>query len=106
MPFSLALTTELRAMPTRPTAESRCLEGNSRARTTACALLLSFCSTFAIAQPANAPKPLPPAAVQFFAAVRAHFAAWDRNHDGQLTREEIEIDMQDARITGEAAAAL
>ena len=29
-----------------------------------------------------------------------------RNRDGRLTREEIEIDMQDARITGSAAAAL
>jgi hypothetical protein len=49
---------------------------------------------------------LPPAAQKFFAAVRANFARWDLNHDGRLTREEIELDMQDARITGEAAAAL
>ena len=49
---------------------------------------------------------LPPVAQKFFAAVRANFAKWDLNHDGRLAREEIEIDMQDARITGEAAAAL
>ena len=49
---------------------------------------------------------LPPVAQKFFAAVRANFAQWDLNHDGRLTREEIEIDMQDARIKGEAAAAL
>jgi hypothetical protein len=49
---------------------------------------------------------LPPVAQKFFAAVRANFAQWDLNHDGRLTREEIELDMQDARITGEAAAAL
>jgi hypothetical protein len=49
---------------------------------------------------------LPPVAQRFFAAVRANFAQWDLNHDGRLTREEIEIDMQDARIKGEAAAAL
>jgi len=49
---------------------------------------------------------LPPVAKQFLAAVRANFSQWDRNHDGVLTREEIELDMQDARITGEAAAAL
>jgi len=49
---------------------------------------------------------LSPIAQKFFAAVRANFAQWDLNHDGRLTREEIEIAMQDARITGEAAAAL
>jgi hypothetical protein len=49
---------------------------------------------------------LPPAAQHFFAAVRANFAQWDLNHDGRLTREEIELDMQNPRITGEAAAAL
>jgi hypothetical protein len=45
-------------------------------------------------------------AKQFFAVVRANFKIFDRNHDGTLTREEIEIDMQDPRITGSAAAAL
>jgi len=49
---------------------------------------------------------MPPAAVHFFAAVRANFSQWDINHDGRLTREEIEVAMQDARVTGEAAAAL
>jgi hypothetical protein len=49
---------------------------------------------------------LPAAAQQFFAAVRESFAAWDLNRHGQLTREEIEIDLQNPRITGDAAAAL
>jgi hypothetical protein len=65
-------------------------------------------SAMAAAEPA---PPVPPAALssgaeQFFAAVRANFKVFDRNHDGRLTREEIEIDMQDPRITGSAAAAL
>jgi len=45
-------------------------------------------------------------AKQFFTAVRANFGGWDLNHDGRLTREEIELEMQDRRITGVAAAAL
>jgi hypothetical protein len=53
-----------------------------------------------------APAALSNGAEQFFATVRANFTAFDRNHDGRLTREEIEIDMQDRRITGSAAAAL
>jgi Calpain family cysteine protease len=59
-------------------------------------------------QPTPPPRvvALPPPAQQFFAAVRTNFAAWNLAHDGQLTRAEIEIDLQDARITGEAAAAL
>jgi hypothetical protein len=54
----------------------------------------------------QAPRALPPVAQKFLAAVRTNFAKWDLNHDGRLTREEIELDMQDAHITGEAAAAL
>jgi hypothetical protein len=49
---------------------------------------------------------LSPAAQHFLAAVRANFAQWDLDHDGVLTREEIETDMQNPRIVGEAAAAL
>ncbi len=49
---------------------------------------------------------LSPAAQRFLAAVRANFAQWDINHDGVLSREEIEIDMQNPRIVGDAAAAL
>jgi len=45
-------------------------------------------------------------ATEFFTAVRANFDGWDLNHDGRLTREEIELEMQDRRITGVAAAAL
>ncbi len=52
------------------------------------------------------PRTVPPVAQKFLAAVRANFAKWDLNHDGRLTRDEIEIDMQDAHISGEAAAAL
>ncbi len=62
----------------------------------------------AVAAAPEAPRltPLPPIAQKFFAAVRTNFSQWDLDHDGRLTREEIEIGMQDARITGEAAAAL
>jgi len=49
---------------------------------------------------------LRPVAQQFLATVRANFAQWDLNHDGRLTREEIELDMQNPRFTGDAAAAL
>ena len=45
-------------------------------------------------------------AQQFFATVRANFAQWDLNHDGTLTREEIELVMQNPRVVGDAAAAL
>ena len=38
--------------------------------------------------------------------MRANFAQWDLDHDGVLTRAEIETDMQNPRIVGEAAAAL
>jgi Calpain family cysteine protease len=67
---------------------------------------LSVGSTLAAAQSPSPQRPLPPGAQQFFAAVRGNFALWDRDHDGTLTREEIEIEMQDPRITGDAAAAL
>jgi hypothetical protein len=49
---------------------------------------------------------LSPVAQKFLGLVRANFGQWDLNHDGLLTREEIEIDMQNPRIVGEAAAAL
>jgi hypothetical protein len=49
---------------------------------------------------------LSPVAQKFLATVRANFGQWDLDHDGVLTREEIEIDMQNPRIVGEAAAAL
>ena len=57
----------------------------------------------AAAPQAAAPSPV---AQKFLATVRANFRQWDLNHDGVLTREEIEIDMQNPRIVGEAAAAL
>jgi hypothetical protein len=47
-----------------------------------------------------------PAARQFLAQVTNNFDAWDLDHDGRLTRAEIERDMQDATIKGDAAAAL
>ena len=49
---------------------------------------------------------LPPAAQKFLAIVRANFAQWDLDHDGVLTREEIEINMQNPRFVGDAAAVL
>ena len=42
----------------------------------------------------------------FLTAVRANFAAWDRNHDGSLDRQELEVASQDSRYIGDAAAAL
>jgi hypothetical protein len=57
-------------------------------------------------QPRAAPVALSPAAQRFLAIVRANFAQWDLDHDGVLTREEIEIDMQNPSIVGDAAAAL
>jgi hypothetical protein len=76
-----------------------------------CAALLCAAALWpaaAAAEPDAAPQraALSAPAKQFFAAVRANFARFDRDHDGTLTREEIEIEMQDPRITGEAAAAL
>ena len=53
-----------------------------------------------------AAHPLSPIAQQFFAAARADFAQWDLDHDGKLTREEIELAMQNPRFVGDAAAAL
>jgi calpain family cysteine protease len=61
----------------------------------------------ALAEPApQQPAALSAPAQQFLAAVRTNFAKWDRDHDGVLTREEIELDMQNPRIVGDAAAAL
>jgi len=61
-----------------------------------------------VATPSLPPHPaaLSPAVQQFFAAVQANFAGWNLSHDGELTSAEIEIDLQNARVTGEAAAAL
>jgi hypothetical protein len=42
----------------------------------------------------------------FLAIVRSNFAAWDTSHTGRLTLGEIETDMQDPDIRGDAAAAL
>jgi hypothetical protein len=47
-----------------------------------------------------------PNARQFLDIVRTNFRAWDADHTGRLTRAEIEIDMQDPMIKGDAAAAL
>jgi hypothetical protein len=73
-----------------------------------CCVLVAFFPAMSSAQSESPPRvvTLPAPAQQFFAAVRANFATWDLNHDGRLTREEIELDMQNARITGDAAAAL
>src|SRR5438270_10665505 len=68
----------------------------------------------AVAQSAPAPQvaapqqpaALSPVAQKFLALVRANFRQWDLNRDGVLTREEIELAMQNPRIVGEAAAAL
>jgi hypothetical protein len=97
-------------MAAMPTAKSRKIR--MFARTTGLGLALyaiaALSPSMLAAEPAAtpAPAPLSNAAAQFFATVRANFRAFDRNHDGMLTRDEIEIDMQDPRITGGAAAAL
>jgi hypothetical protein len=54
----------------------------------------------------TAALPLPPPARNFLAAVRANFATWDLDHDGVLTREEVELNMLNPLIKGDAAAAL
>jgi len=43
---------------------------------------------------------------QFLDVVRANFTAWDFEHKGQLTKAEIEKDMQNPAFKGDAAAAL
>jgi hypothetical protein len=43
---------------------------------------------------------------QFLELVKASFAQWDTDHDGRLSRVEIETDMQDPKIKGDSAAAL
>src|ERR1700733_1921587 len=60
----------------------------------------------ALSQTPAAPRALSPAAQHFLAAVRANFAQWDLNHDGVLTRDEIDLDLQNPHIVDEAAAAL
>src|SRR6516225_11904841 len=69
------------------------------------ALALVVAPAIAVAQTAPAPQvaasqpaALSPVAQKFLTLVRANFRAWDLNHDGVLTREEIEIDMQNPRI--------
>jgi hypothetical protein len=95
-------------MPTPMPSKARSL----LARTAGIALALwAIAALLPSAVSAEPAAPLVPVALsseaqQFFAAVRANFEAFDRNHDGKLTREEIEIDMQDPRIAGSAAAAL
>ncbi len=99
-------------MPLRSLARS----GYRLSRRAALALLWCTIAGLApasvLAQPVSAPSAvqtrvaLTPGAQRFFALVRENFAAFDRNHDGTLTREEIEIDMQNPRIMGDVAAAL
>jgi Calpain family cysteine protease len=99
-------------MSSRPTARSVVCSSRSFVRYArfglVCGALAAFHPGLAAAQSDS-----PPAAVtlampaqQFLAAVRANFAAWDLDHDGRLSREEIELDMQNPRIGGDAAAAL
>ena len=99
-------------MSPQPTARSAACLIHSFARRArfglVCGVLAAFHPGVATAQSDAAPRDVTLAmpAQQFLAAVRANFAAWDLNHDGQLTREEIELDMQNPRIGGDAAAAL
>jgi hypothetical protein len=75
----------------------------------ACFASIAYAPALTAAQPDGTPPrvvALSASAQQFFAAVRANFAVWDLNHDGKLTRAEIEINMQNPHFTGDAAAAL
>jgi hypothetical protein len=62
--------------------------------------------SFACFAPANASEGLSNNALNFLTVVRSNFAAWDTSHKGRLTLIEIEADMQNPEIKGEAAAAL
>src|SRR5262245_47737906 len=42
----------------------------------------------------------------FLEQVRANFAAWDLDHDGKLEPKEIELDLANPAIKGDAAAAM
>jgi hypothetical protein len=44
--------------------------------------------------------------VDFFNIVKKNFHQWDRKNGGTLTPEDIDLDLQDARIKGDDAAAL
>lgn len=46
-----------------------------------------------------------PAAGGFLGQVTSHFAAWDRDHDGVLSANEIELAVHDPAVQGPAAAA-
>lgn len=49
----------------------------------------------------EAPSPSP-----FVTQVTVHFASWDRNQDGVISREEIDSLVSDAKVTGPQAAAV
>jgi hypothetical protein len=53
-----------------------------------------------------APDKISKDARQFLDLLKANFDAWDINHDGRLTRAEVELDMQNPKIKGDSAAAL
>ena len=61
---------------------------------------------FGSAASASAAEDLSDNARAFLDTVRANFAAWDTSHLGRLTLVEIEADMQNPAIKGDAAAAL
>lgn len=48
-------------------------------------------------------SPHPPS---FVSQVAAHFAAWDRNNDGVLSRQEIDVLVSDPKVAGTQAAAV
>ena len=62
--------------------------------------------SLACAASANALDGLSDDARSFLAVVRSNFATWDVSHKGRLTLAEIEADMQNPAIKGDAAAAL
>ena len=64
--------------------------------------LLAATSAVVYAQP---PASLPQASA-FLAEINAHFDAWDADHNGELTKSELDKLIADAHTTGSSAAAI
>src|SRR5205814_76511 len=62
-----------------------------------------FASTLAFAAPSNAPTSQPS---DFLQQVKSNFGTWDLNHNGELSKEEIEQAVADPDVSGKAAAAV
>ncbi len=60
---------------------------------------------FSVAGLAEGSRTLP-STRQFVAEIRIHFASWNASHDGNLTKAEIEIAMQNPEFKGDSGATL